>query len=122
MHYFIVNKQTGEMRPAAPALESLVQTLPKEERGLDEQGTESDKAPPRPPPSPKPLAPETELLIDTSREVYNPETGEVIAITRPPRRHPLDHAARIAALETRIAGLEAQLAAQADSLLGLAGR
>jgi len=120
MHYFIVNKQTGEMRPYAPALESLVQTLPEEERDLGEQDTAGEKAPPRPPPKPKPLAPETELLIDTSREVYNPETGEVIPITPRPRVNPADHAARIDALEAQLAALEAQLAKQADSLLGFA--
>jgi len=87
----LVNKSTGAVRPA-PAADTI--------------GPQA--------------ADEDEILIDSTHQIYKPETGEVVEVPPWTPQVPADFPSRLEALESRIATLEAQLAHQADSLLGVA--
>jgi len=78
----LVNKSTGEIR-AAPAADTI--------------GPQA--------------ADEAEILIDSSHQIYKPETGDVVEVPPWSPQVPPDLPARISALESRVAALEATNAA-----------
>jgi len=89
--FLIVNTSTGAVRPAPK---------PTTDIGVQDDTLARD-----------------EIIIDSTSQAYDPVQKRVVSISPVSIRHPIK---RLRSIESRIAMLEADLAQQADSLLGFA--